>query len=75
MYSYLNYVVTNGAVLMQSYWKPGRSKTIKSTEDNVKGIFLEVFPGRDIISIDAENVNWWGGGLHCITQHMPAATF
>lgn len=22
--------------------------------------------------INAENVNLWGGGIHCITQHMPA---
>ncbi len=71
--SYLNYAVTNGAVLMQTYWKPGRSDTLKTTEDQVKGTFRSVFPGRDIIGIDAENVNQWGGGIHCITQHMPAS--
>lgn len=70
--SYLNYAVTNGAVLMQIYWKPGRSSILKTTEDQVRGILQSVFPGRNIISIDAENVNLWGGGIHCITQHMPA---
>ncbi|RJX18303.1 MAG: agmatine deiminase family protein [Ammonifex sp.] len=70
--SYLNYAVTNGAVLMQTYWKPGRSNTLKTTEDQVKSIFRRVFPGRNIIGINAENVNLWGGGIHCITQHMPA---
>ena len=69
--SYLNYAITNGAVLMQTYWKPGRSNTLKTTEAQVKGIFRSVFPGRNIIGIDAENVNLWGGGIHCITQHMP----
>jgi agmatine deiminase len=71
--SYLNYAVTNGAVLMQTYWKPGQSSTLKTTEDQVKVILQNVFPQRDIIGIDAENVNLWGGGIHCITQHMPAS--
>jgi agmatine deiminase len=70
--SYLNFAITNGAVLMQTYWKPGRSKILKITEDRVKNIFRSIFPGRKIIGIDAENVNQWGGGIHCITQHMPA---
>ena len=71
--SYLNYAVTNGAVLMQTYWKPGRSDMLKTTEDQVKGILQKVFPQRDIIGIDAENINLWGGGIHCITQQMPAS--
>lgn len=70
--SYLNYALTNGAVLMQSYIKPGRPATVSTTEAQVKGIFKNVFPGRNVIGIDAENVNLWGGGIHCITQHMPA---
>lgn len=70
--SYLNYAATNGVVLMQNYWKPGRPPRLKVVEDQVRGIFRRVFPGRAIIGIDAENVNRWGGGIHCITQHMPA---
>lgn len=72
MLSYLNYAVTNGAVLIPTYWKPGYSDTLKDTEDSVKDIFRGAFPGREVIGIDALNVNLWGGGLHCITQHMPA---
>lgn len=70
--SYLNYAVTNGAVLMQTYWRPGRSNTLKATENQVRDILGSAFPGRNIIGIDSENVNLWGGGIHCITQHMPA---
>lgn len=70
--SYLNYVVTNGAVLMQTYWKPGSSDKLKAAEDQVRGIFQGAFPGRKIIGINAESVNFWGGGIHCITLHMPA---
>lgn len=72
MRSYLNYASTNGAVLLQTYWKSGRSDTLKATEDQVKAIFQNAFPGRDIIGIDSEDVNRWGGGIHCITQNMPA---
>ncbi|MGC4001611.1 MAG: agmatine deiminase family protein [Anaeromyxobacter sp.] len=36
--SYLNYAVTNGAVLMPVYWKAGRSEALKATENNVSGI-------------------------------------
>lgn len=70
--SYLNYAVTNGAVLMQTYWRTGRSDALKATENGVKEILGGVFPGRKVIGIDAENINLWGGGIHCITQHMPA---
>jgi agmatine deiminase len=70
--SYLNYVVANGAILMQTYWIPGRSNKLKNLENEVKAIFEKEFPGRTVIGINAENVNLWGGGMHCITQHMPA---
>jgi agmatine deiminase len=70
--SYLNYAVTNGAVIMQTYWRPGRSTALKDTEAGAKEILKGVFPGRNVIGIDAESINLWGGGIHCITQHMPA---
>ncbi|KNY27059.1 agmatine deiminase family protein [Pseudobacteroides cellulosolvens] len=70
--SYLNYAVTNGAVIMQTYWRQGRSSALKETEDGVKEILKGVYPGRKVIGIDTESLNLWGGGIHCITQHMPA---
>lgn len=71
--SYLNYAVTNGAVVMQIYWKPGLSTRLKTAEEQVKVTLGRVYPGRNIIGIDAENINRWGGGIHCVTQHMPAS--
>lgn len=71
--SYLNYVVTNGAVLVQTYWKPGRPNLLKITDEQVKNTLQIVFPGRDVIGINAENINLWGGGIHCVTLHMPAS--
>ncbi|HEY9060340.1 MAG TPA: agmatine deiminase family protein [Pseudobacteroides sp.] len=70
--SYLNYAVSNGVVVMQTYWRQGRSSSLKETEDGVKEILKGVYPGREVIGIDTESLNLWGGGIHCITQHMPA---
>lgn len=69
--SYLNYVVSNGVVLLQTYWEPGRPYILKITEERLVYTFKSVFPGREIICIHAENINTWGGGTHCVTQHMP----
>lgn len=69
--SYLNYVAANGAVLMPTYWKPGRPYILKITEEKVIYTFKSVFPERDIVTINAETINAWGGGIHCVTQHMP----
>lgn len=73
VYSYLNFVITNGAVLIPVYWRPGRPPVLKTAEERVKRLFRRLFPGREIIGINAENINLWGGGIHCITQPMPAA--
>lgn len=70
--SYLNYAVTNGAVVMQTYWKPGLSDTLKNAENEVNSTLSQVYPGRAIIGVNAESINLWGGGIHCITQNMPA---
>ncbi len=70
--SYINYALVNGAVLMQTYWQPGRSEQLKATEEKIMLEFHKIFPRRKVTGIFAENINLWGGGFHCITQHMPA---
>ena len=66
--SYLNYYVTNGAVLLPTYIKQGSSP---KKEEQIKKIFEEAFPGRKQIFIDAMALNWEGGGIHCGTQQQP----
>jgi agmatine deiminase len=66
--SYLNYYVTNGAVLLPTYIKQGSSP---EKEERIKNIFAEVFPGRKQIFLDAMALNWEGGGIHCGTQQQP----
>jgi len=70
--SYLNFLVTNGVVLMQTYAKEGRSARVNEKENAARRILAEAFPGREIIPIDAEAVHLGGGGVHCITQQEPA---
>jgi len=67
--SYLNYLVTNGLVILPTYISEGSSK---EKEEMVKKIFQEQFPDRKIVFIDAMPLNWNGGGVHCSTQQQPA---
>ncbi|MEO7394018.1 MAG: agmatine deiminase family protein [Chitinophagaceae bacterium] len=66
--SYMNYLVTNGLVLLPTYTAMGSSK---QKEEQVRKIFEEHFPGRTILFINAIMQNWSGGGIHCSTQQQP----
>lgn len=70
--SYLNFIVTNGVVLIPAYWKEGRSEDFRQKDEAFKQIIKKVFPNRDIIQINPEALNIGGGGMHCISQQMPA---
>jgi agmatine deiminase len=70
--SYLNFIVTNGVVIIPSYWKEGRSEEFRQKDEAFKQIIEKVFPERDIIQINTEAINIGGGGIHCICQQMPA---
>lgn len=63
-YSYINHLVLNGAVLACAFDDPA--------DDRARGILQDVYPGREIIGIDARPLFARGGGIHCITQQQPA---
>lgn len=67
--SYLNYLVTNGLVLVSSYTSEGTSK---EKEGRVRNIFEAQFPNRKIVFINVMPQNWDGGGIHCSTQQQPS---
>ncbi|MEM6801691.1 MAG: agmatine deiminase family protein [Bacteroidota bacterium] len=67
--SYLNYLVTNGLVLLPTYES---EPTSIEKEERVKKQFQKAFPDRDLIFIDAMKLNYFGGGIHCITQQEPS---
>lgn len=66
--SYLNFVITNGMILLPTYTHMGSSK---SKEELVRLIFKIEFPHSQIVFIDAMPLNWKGGGLHCLTMEQP----
>lgn len=66
--SYLNYLVTNGIVVLPSYQNTNSSKV---KEDKIRKIFRDQFPDRKQVFIDAMPQNWDGGGIHCSTQQQP----
>lgn len=69
--SYLNFLVSNGVVLMPAYWKAGRPESIRAKDEKARRALQEAFPGRKIVPLDVEDVNHGGGGIHCITQQQP----
>ena len=41
--------------------------------ENVRNIFHDLFPGREIIGVPGHEIVLGGGNIHCITQQIPAA--
>ena len=63
-YSYINHYICNGAVILCGF---------DDENDQVaKSILEEVYPGREIVLVDARPLFARGGGIHCITQQQPA---
>ncbi len=62
-YSYINHYVLNNGVLLCSFDDP--------RDREAKAILREVYPGREIVLVDARELFARGGGIHCITQQQP----
>lgn len=72
--SYANFLITNGAVLVPQYWRPGRPALEHQKDSIAVQVLQTVFPDRDIITFASElalAVNAGGGGIHCITAQEP----
>ena len=63
--SYLNAYVANGAVISARFGDPERDETARRA-------LGQAFPGRDILMLRIDNIADGGGGIHCLTQPMPA---
>ena len=62
---HMNFYICNGAVIVPA--------TGREAEDDVPlGILRDVFPGREVIGVPGEMMAEGGGGVHCITQQVPA---
>ncbi len=66
--SYLNYLVSNGVIILPTYVNQG-SSVVK--ENRIKEIFRSIYPERKQVFVECMPQNWNGGGIHCSTQQQP----
>ena len=60
--SYANFYITNAAVILPLY--------DNRFDQQMTRLFEDLFPGRRIIGIEAADLVWGQGSLHCITQEI-----
>ncbi len=62
--SYVNFYLVNGGLIMPAFDDPA--------DEPARQILAAEFPGREIVQLPALDIVLGGGGIHCITQQMPA---
>ncbi len=70
--SYLNFVISNGVVLVPAYWQHGLPEREREKDEEARATLQRLFPGRRVVQIHPLAINWDGGGMHCITQQQPS---
>jgi agmatine deiminase len=63
-YSYVNHVLVNGGVVACAFDDPRDADAV--------AILREMYPGREVVTVDSRPLFERGGGVHCITQQQPA---
>ncbi len=72
--SYLNFIVTNSFVILPSYISnsdDSNREVFIARENEVEQTFKQVFPSREIVKVEAAELNRFGGGFHCISINEP----
>ncbi len=62
---YANAYIANGAVIAACFGDPER-------DEMARRVLAKVFRGREIVMLRIDAIANGGGGLHCLTQPMPA---
>ncbi|MFI8387065.1 agmatine/peptidylarginine deiminase [Streptomyces sp. NPDC085540] len=62
--SYLNYYVANGGVVVPVAGVP--------QDEEALAVIATAYPGRKVVGVRALAIAFGGGGVHCITQQIPA---
>ena len=60
----VNFYVANGGVVAPTAGVP--------TDDAMLARIADAFPGREVVPVPARVIGFGGGGVHCITQQVPA---
>lgn len=63
-WSYVNHLVVNGGVIACGFGED-------EADARARGILAEVYPGREVVTVDSREIFARGGGIHCITQQQP----
>ncbi|MFD1932244.1 agmatine/peptidylarginine deiminase [Nonomuraea mangrovi] len=62
--SYLNFYIANGGVVVPVAGVPA--------DDGALAVIADAFPDHKVVGVRARAVAFGGGGVHCITQQIPA---
>jgi agmatine deiminase len=63
--SYANFYLANGLVLVPVFGHPNDPKALNTLQ--------ELFPKRKVVGIEANDLVWGLGAVHCLTQQQPRA--
>ncbi len=70
--SYMNFIISNSLVILPSYVSAeSEDPLLWEKEQVVRRIIRESFPGREVIPVRADTINYYSGGFHCLTIHEP----
>ncbi|NVK23196.1 MAG: agmatine deiminase family protein [Kangiellaceae bacterium] len=61
--SYINFYIANNLLVVPAF--------ACKQDDSAKQILQDMFPSRDVVQIDANEILIGGGGIHCITMQQP----
>lgn len=64
---YVNWLVANGVVVMTGFGEP-------AWDNAAKEMVEAYFPERDVVVIEALDLWYSGGGVHCVTNDQPKMT-
>ena len=70
--SYCNFLITNGLVVGQKFWKEGVDEAVRERDAEALEILKSCFPDREVVQINTIPLNLLGGGIHCGTRQIPA---
>jgi agmatine deiminase len=65
-WSYINHYVCNGAVILCSF--------DDRRDEEAAATLSRLYPGREVVLVEARPIFECGGGIHCITQQQPAVS-
>lgn len=62
---HMNFYICNGAIIVPA-------SGVRTEDDEPLAILREVFPHHEVIGVSGRMIGGGGGGVHCITQQVPA---